>query len=243
MFEQSILAGHPTGGRWSFVVSLTTQVLLVALAVLVPLIYTNRLSLMETASQLSLPLPPPAAAPPAQAQKQASSTHSTPSSRVFTAPARIPPRAATILDEPSAPALSASGPGVPGGIGTAASGELFGMLSKAAPPPPVKAETHPEAAPAKPIRVGTGVQEAKLVRRVVPSYPPLARQARISGTVLLMGVIARDGTIEDLRVVSGHPLLVKAALDAVRQWVYRPTLLNGQPVEVICPIEVHFTLN
>ncbi len=87
------------------------------------------------------------------------------------------------------------------------------------------------------------MQEAKLLRRVIPSYPPLARQARISGTVQLVGVIARDGTIEDLRVVSGHPLLVKAALDAVRQWVYKPTLLNGEPVEVICPIDVHFTLN
>lgn len=242
MFEQSILAGHPSGGRWSFVASLATQLLLVTLAVLLPLLNTNRLSLIETASPLSLP-PPPAAAPAAQAQTRAVRTQPTANSRGFTAPARIPQRAAIIVNEPSAPVLSASGPGVPGGIGPAASGDPFGLLSKTAPPPPVKAETHVETAPAKPIRVGTGVQEAKLLRRVIPSYPPLARQARISGTVQLVGVIARDGTIEDLRVVSGHPLLVKAALDAVRQWVYKPTLLNGEPVEVICPIDVHFTLN
>ena len=195
MFEQSILAGHPTGGRWSFLASLTTQLLLVALAVLLPLIYTNRLSLMETAPALSLPLPPPAAAPPQQAQKRAASERPAPNSRLFTAPARIPPRVAAIVDEPSAPVLAAPGAGVPGGMGAAASGDPFGLLAKAGPPPPVKQVSRAVAAPAKPIRVGSGVQEAKLLRRVVPSYPPLARQARISGTVELVGVISKDETI------------------------------------------------
>ena len=77
----------------------------------------------------------------------------------------------------------------------------------------------------------------------MPVYPPLARQARISGTVRLEGVISRTGHVINLQVVSGHPLLATAALDAVRQWVYRPTLLNGEAVEVIAPIEVHFTLS
>ena len=76
-----------------------------------------------------------------------------------------------------------------------------------------------------------------------PVYPPLARAARISGAVELTGVIATDGRIRELRVVSGHPLLAKAALEAVRQWVYEPTVLNGEPVEVIAPITVHFQLN
>jgi protein TonB len=100
----------------------------------------------------------------------------------------------------------------------------------------------PAPAPSQPQRVIGGVQEAKLVRKVIPIYPPLARQARVSGTVELIGIIAKDGTIQQLQVVSGHPLLVKAALDAVRQWIYHPTLLNGQAVEVIAPISVHFTL-
>lgn len=82
-----------------------------------------------------------------------------------------------------------------------------------------------------------------LIKRVMPIYPPLARQARIQGTVRLTGIISREGQIVNLRVESGHPLLVGAALDAVRQWIYRPTLLNGQPVEVIAPIDVHFTLS
>ncbi len=83
---------------------------------------------------------------------------------------------------------------------------------------------------------------AMLVRKVIPEYPPLARSARISGVVRLIGTIGKDGTIRDLQLVSGHPLLSRAALEAVRQWIYRPTLLNGNPVEVIAPIEVNFTL-
>jgi protein TonB len=84
---------------------------------------------------------------------------------------------------------------------------------------------------------------AKLVRKVIPQYPPLAKTARISGVVHLVGIVARDGTIQNLQLISGHPLLARAAIDAVKQWVYQPTLLNGEPVEVIAPIDVSFTLN
>jgi protein TonB len=90
--------------------------------------------------------------------------------------------------------------------------------------------------------VSLGVQAAKLTRQVKPVYPPLAVQARISGTVRLAAVIGRDGSIQNLRVVSGHPLLTAAALDAVRQWRYLATLLNGEPMEVITQIDVNFTL-
>jgi protein TonB len=85
--------------------------------------------------------------------------------------------------------------------------------------------------------------EAKIVKRVIPTYPPLAKQARISGTVRLEGVISREGRIVNLQVLYGHPLLTQAALQAVGQWLYQPTLLNGEPVEVIAPIDVHFTLS
>jgi len=84
---------------------------------------------------------------------------------------------------------------------------------------------------------------AKLVRKIIPAYPPLAKAARISGVVRLIGIIARDGTIRNLQLVSGHPLLTRAAMEAVQQWVYKPTLLNGEPVEVIAPIDVNFTLS
>jgi protein TonB len=90
--------------------------------------------------------------------------------------------------------------------------------------------------------MGGDVQMAKLVRKVIPEYPPIARSARISGVVRVIGTIGKDGTIQNLQVVSGHPMLTRAALEAVRQWIYKPTLLNGNAVEVIAPIEVTFTL-
>jgi TonB family protein len=92
------------------------------------------------------------------------------------------------------------------------------------------------------IRVGGNVQANNLIRKVTPVYPVDAKAARIQGTVQLNATIASDGTVQDLQVISGHPLLAQAALDAVRQWVYRPTLLNGAPVTVVTTIDVNFTL-
>jgi protein TonB len=93
------------------------------------------------------------------------------------------------------------------------------------------------------IRVGGNVQAANLIRKVSPSYPPLAKQARVQGTVRFTAIIGKDGTIQNLQLVSGHPLLVSAAQEAVKQWQYRPTLLNGEPVEVVTQIDVNFTLS
>jgi TonB family protein len=92
------------------------------------------------------------------------------------------------------------------------------------------------------IRVGENVQQTKLIQQPVPAYPPLAKQARITGVVRLNAVIAKDGTVASVTLASGHPLLVPAAMEAVKQWVYQPTLLNGQAVEVVTQIEVSFTL-
>jgi len=91
--------------------------------------------------------------------------------------------------------------------------------------------------------VGGNVQQAKLIRQPKPIYPPLAKQARISGVVRLNAIIGKDGTIQNLTVASGHPLLIPAALEAVKQWVYQPTLLNGEAVEVVTQIDVNFTLS
>ena len=84
---------------------------------------------------------------------------------------------------------------------------------------------------------------AKLIRQPKPVYPPLAKQARIQGTVRFNAVIGKDGTIQNLTLVSGHPLLVPSAQDAVRQWLYQPTTLNGEAVEVVTQIDVNFTLS
>jgi len=109
------------------------------------------------------------------------------------------------------------------------------------PPPPPPA---PQAdANGQRIRVGGNVQAANILKKVTPAYPSAAKAARIQGTVSYTAIIGKDGTIIDLQVISGHPLLVEASTDAVRQWVYKPTLLNGQPVEIITQIDVNFTLS
>jgi protein TonB len=87
------------------------------------------------------------------------------------------------------------------------------------------------------------VTAANISKMVRPTYPPLAKQARIQGTVRFNAIIAKDGTIQNLQVVSGHPLLIPSATEAVRQWVYKPTQLNGEAVEVQTQIDVNFTLS
>ena len=110
------------------------------------------------------------------------------------------------------------------------------------------AQAKPESAPraadtgTQRIRVGSAVQKWKLIQQIQPVYPPLALQARISGVVRLNAIIGVDGTVKELSVVSGHPLLVPAALEAAKQWLYQPTLLNGRPVEVVTQLEVNFSL-
>jgi protein TonB len=167
---------------------------------------------------------------------------------------KVVPKQVVEIKEDEAPPPSAGGlgvvGGVPGGVAGGVTGGVLGSILDSAPravavlppPPPPKKEAPKEVAPTR-IRVGGSVQQAKMKNRVSPVYPPLAKQARIQGTVVLDAVIAKDGTIQNLVVKSGHALLIQAALDAVRQWVYQPTLLNSEPVEVSTEIEVHFTLS
>ena len=91
--------------------------------------------------------------------------------------------------------------------------------------------------------MGGDVQQAKLLRQTVPVYPPLAKQARITGVVRLNALVGKDGTIQSLTVADGHPLLVPAAMEAVKQWIYEPNVVNGEPAEVVTQIDVSFTLS
>jgi protein TonB len=95
-------------------------------------------------------------------------------------------------------------------------------------------------AAAQPIRVGGSVKEPRPVKMVPPIYPALASKARVSGTVVLEATLTAQGTVEEIRVITGHPLLVQAAVECVKQWQYEPTLLNGEPVAVILTAKVHF---
>jgi protein TonB len=158
------------------------------------------------------------------------------------APTVIPKTIAKIKDEPEPPSQTVGVVGgVPGGMpGGSVGGVLGGIISSAAPPPP---PPPPKASTPKRIRLGGQVEAAKLMFHPSPEYPPLAKMARIQGTVRLEAIISTDGTIQDLKAVSGHPLLVKAAMDAVQRWRYQPTLLNGEPVQVVTEVDVNFTLS
>jgi protein TonB len=166
------------------------------------------------------------------------------------APKSIPKKVMEIKEEELPPASGGGGVvgGVPGGVpGGTAGGVIGGIISSvptsAPPPPPPPPSAAKKAVEIQRIRVGGNVQAAKLVRKPIPIYPALAKQARIQGTVRFNAIIGTDGTIRNLQLVTGHPLLVPSATEAVRQWAYQPTLLNGEPVEVSTTIDVNFTLS
>jgi protein TonB len=167
------------------------------------------------------------------------------------APKAIPKEIAMIKEEELPPPMSGAvgvvggvPGGVPGGTPGGVIGGIIGSVPSAAPPPPPPPKKE-EAKPVTPqrIRVGGNVQAAMLIRQPKPVYPPLAKQARVQGVVRFQAIIGKDGTIQNLQLMSGHPLLVQSAQEAVKQWVYKPTLLNGEPVEVVTVIDVNFTLS
>jgi protein TonB len=240
MFEQTFVQGTGELRKpWPVAASFTGQLIVVGIVLTMPLLQTARIAFTPP---VILYVPPRQAPPPERVEVRGSAQTVSTLVRqvfrpVFTAPAHIPAKIVTPggVDLPPAPFGSLTdalglGPGL----------ELpFGdKLAKARPaeePPAVKPKVTA-------VRASLGVQQALLIYQVKPLYPPLARAARISGVVRLAAVIARDGTIQHLQLVSGPPLLAAAALQAVQKWRYKPTLLSGEPVEVITEIDVNFTL-
>jgi protein TonB len=146
-----------------------------------------------------------------------------------------------MIKEDDAPPPMASMGGVVGGVpGGVPGGQMGGVIGGIISSTPVAV---PKVATPQRVRVSQGVTQGLLVRRVQPNYPPLARQARIQGQVMLQAEISKDGSIENLRLISGHPMLAPAAIEAVKQWKYRPYFLNGEPVEVETQITVNFSLS
>jgi len=221
------------------------EVFLVGAMALVPLIYTEALPKAFWTEVLRTPLSPPRPASSLGPQTSRRATRVVRTDWILTAPPSIPPTIAKVHDEPLAPPQFPSSIGVPGGISGGQSGSeldpvLRNLLRNAASQPPPAQQSKP-AQPVR-IRVGGIVSAARLVYQPKPEYPQLARITRTEGAVEFEAVIGKDGTIEELKVLKGHPLLVKAALDAVRQWRYQPTLLNGEPIEVVTEITVNFKL-
>jgi protein TonB len=244
MFEQTLLT-HPASARKTGAVaaSLLAQTAIVGVLLIGPLLYTQVLPIVQLSPPLWLPARP-VTPPPVTEVVLTSEPSSTPSLRPFVGPTQVPQRRLrdiVIEDGPMEapePALAYIGPAVPI-AGTPSLQTLTAPPQEVAVVKPLPAPT-PTAV--KPVLVGGDVLAAKLLKRVVPTYPALARQIRISGSVHLLGTVAKDGRVLNLRVLDGHPLLRQAALDAVSQWIYSPTILNGQPVEVEAPIEVNFAL-
>ena len=220
------------------------EAIIVGLLVLFPLIYTEALPKAQLMTFLAAPPPPPPPPPPPAAAPPPRIFHKVSADDLMKAPTVIPK---TIMRQNTPEPQAAVGVvgGVPGGVpggsfGGVLGGVIGGVLSSASAPPPPPPP--PVAAAPKRVRVGGQVESAKLIFQPHPEYPPLAKMARIQGVVRLDAVISKDGTIQDLKVLSGHPLLVKSALDAVQRWRYQPTLLNGEAVEVATEIDVNFTL-
>jgi periplasmic protein TonB len=242
MFEDSLLE---SGGRLKTKRGRTTtfaiilEIALIGLMVLMPLIFTEALPKQQLMTFLVAPPPPPPPPPPAAAPVKI--VHQIQTDIVNGAlrqPTKIPQKVQMIKEDEAPPSMASAGVvgGVPGGI---PGGQMGGVIGGIISSTPVAV---PKVATPQRVRVSQGVSQGLLIRRVQPNYPPLARQARIQGTVILRAVISKDGSIENLQLVSGHPMLAPAAIEAVKQWKYKPYLLNGEPVEVDTEVQVNFTL-
>jgi len=217
------------------------HVALITGPILAGLYFTDTLNLKQLyATMIVAPPPPPPPPPPPAAAARA-----LPPKRVLmqggklAAPTRIPQRVAEIKEAPlESDAFGVEG-GVPGGVpggqmGGVIGGILSGSKTTVAPPPPPVARA--------PIRVGGKVRPPRAIYTPAPPYPIIARQTKIQGVVVIDAILDEKGNVVEAKVVSGHPLLIQAALDTVRDWKYEPTYLNNEPISIELIVNVTFTL-
>ena len=248
MFSDSLLQHQGQKGRqtWATFLSFILQCLFLGVLLLLPLYFTETLPKSQLMTFLVAPPPPPPPPPPAEQQmtrviKQIQ-TDLLAGGQLRT-PTRIPTKVQMIKEEEAPPPMPSSGGvvgGVPGGIpGGQLNGVIGGIVNSTS-----NLSYIPKLQPVVPqrVRISQGVTKGMLVHQVQPAYPGIAKAARIQGNVVLQAIISKDGSIQDLQLVSGHPMLVPAAIEAVKQWRYRPYLLNEQPVEVETTISVIFSL-
>jgi protein TonB len=242
MFEDSLIESggklKTKRGAWTFF-SFVLEAVLLGVLVLIPLLFTEALPKTQLMTFLVAPPPPPPPPPPAAAVPTV--VHHVQTDLIngqLRTPTKIPEKVQMIKEEEAPPMMASGGVvgGVPGGI---PGGQMGGVIGGIISSTPVAV---PKVATPQRVRVSQGVTQGLLIKKVQPNYPPLARQARIQGSVLLQAEISKDGTIENLRLISGHPMLAPSAIEAVKQWRYKPYILNGEPVEVETQITVNFTL-
>ena len=244
MFEDSLIE---SGGRLNTKRGVTTtvsfliQVALIGILVLIPLLFTEALPKQQLMTFLVAPPPPPPPPPPPAAApiKIIKKIESEIQNGQLRTPTKIPEKVQIIKEEEAPPTMATGGVvgGVPGGV---PGGQMGGVIGGIISSTPVAV---PKVATPQRVRVSQGVSQGLLIKKIQPSYPPLARQARIQGQVLLQAEISKDGSIQNLRLISGHPMLAPAAIEAVKQWRYKPYFLNGEPVEVETQITVIFSLS
>lgn len=237
MFDQLVESTNKknTNKVWSFWVSVGVQALVLFILILIPLIYTKALPAALMTSFLVAPPPPPPPPPPAVVVHEKPQPKFIQQGKLI-APTVIPKQIKKVIEtaQPDAGAMGGVVGGVPGGSADGVLGGIIGGAPGGLPPPPK---------PTEPMRVGGNVMAARITNEVKPIYPQIAKMAHVQGTVVLHAIIAEDGTIQQLTVISGHPLLRQAALDAVKQWRYQPTTLNGQPTKVDTTIDVVFDMS
>ena len=237
MFEDSLIE---SGGKLkdkrgrTTAFSFLVQLGIIGFMVLIPLLFTEALPNLQSAMALVAPPPPPPPPPPAEVHIVKQVQTDIVNGQLRT-PTKIPKKVEMIKEEEAPPPMTSGVVGgVPGGVPGGSMGGVMGsIIGTNTAVPTIKPQR---------IRVSSGVTQGLVIHKVEPNYPPIAKTARVSGTVILQAVISKEGTIENLRVVSGHPLLTQSAVEAVKQWRYRPYILNGDPVEVETTVEVHFTL-
>ncbi len=245
MFEDSLIeSGRRLGSKrgTTTLLSFVLQIFLIGVLILIPLLYTEALPRQQLMTFLVAPPPPPPPPPPPAATpvKVVKQMQSDIINGQLRTPTKIPEKVQMIKEEESPPPVMSSGGvvgGVPGGV---PGGQMGGVIGGIISSTPVAV---PRVAMPQRVRVSQGVSQGLLIRKVQPVYPPLARQARIQGQVVLQAQISKQGTIENLQLVNGHPMLAPAAIEAVKQWRYKPYFLNGEPVEVETQITVIFSLS
>jgi protein TonB len=242
MFEDSLIE---SGGKLktkrgaTTIVSFIFELIFLGILVLLPLIFTEALPTKQLMTMLTAPPPPPPPPPPpAAAPVIVKKMQSELDNGQLRTPTAIPKKI-QMIKEDETPNVGPAGVvgGVPGGVPGGTMGGVLGSVMSSVP------TAMPKAATPQRVRVSQGVSQGLLIHKVQPQYPPLARQARIQGVVVLEALIGKDGSIQNLHVVSGHPMLTNAALEAVKEWKYKPYFLNNEPVEVSTTINVNFTLS
>lgn len=235
-----------SASRFADAASFLLHAALISTVLLVPLLFTDNLNIQGYTRTLIVgpPPPPPPPAPAATVKAAPASRKSLFSEGKLMAPVVIPKQVAILKEQPlpSDAALGGVLGGVPGGVPGGQLGGVLGGILGGIPTSVTKAPAPPPEKVHGPIRVGGHIRPPRRIYAPDPNYPPLAKQARIQGDVVIDAVIDKTGSVVEMKVVSGPSLLVPAALAAVRTWRFEPTYLNEQPIDVEFVLTVHFQL-